>query len=162
MESVTVAHEQQNTSTVTEQPWQNMVSEMALSAIIQKHSSLPTGATSPATKTIIKSFILPSSELKSPTQTQLVPASSVMQQGYITVTQAGTGTVPIFAQNVSGGTQLIQGTPITMSQLAASQLQAAPELAPGQTPVVHLAPVQYATATATAAVDGTFLQQGFW
>ena len=160
----------------TRPSWTSMVSEMAMSAVIQKHATITTVASSiPVSSTIIKSEVLhssvtdtaqpaPSVQLQlQPALTQAQSSMAGMQQGYITfntlTSQAGAGAMPILAQNMTTGTPIVQGTPITMSQFATGQLQGSQEVS-NQTPFVHLAPMGYAPA---GTVDGTqFLQQGFW
>ena len=146
-------------------PWNNMVREMAMSAVIQKHTNLPTTLASTNPRTIVKSIILPSTATTNNSiqmQAQGHMSSTSLPQGYIAlnslVSQAST--LPMFAQNITGGAQVFQGTPITLPQLAAAtgQFPATPDLA-SQTSVVHLAPVGYAPST----MDGSQLfQQGFW
>ena len=73
----------------------------------------------------------------------------MMQTSYITVNPSvtGAGSLPLIAQGVPGGAQMIQGTPITMSQLG--------DL--GGASVVQLAPIGYATAAAHGN-EATLLQ----
>lgn len=169
----------------TPDPWKNIVNEMAVSAIIQKHSSVSTTVASCSVSTIVRSVIVPStnsnqvtqfvnSEPASPTPpssssfsssspssiTTTQIASGMMQQGYIAVnslTSQATGTnVPILAQGMTG----LQGTHIALPQLVSGHLQTSDLTT--QTPVVHLAPMGYAPGT---AVDGTQILQsaaGFW
>ena len=168
---------EQSAHTNTSSPsWTSMVSEMAMSAVIQKHATITTVASSiPASSTVIKSEVLhssitdttqptPSVQLQlQPSLTQVQRSAAGMQQGYIAfnplTSQAGASAMPILAQNMAAGTQVFQGTPIAMSQLTTGQLQGSQEVS-AQAPVVHLAPMGYAPA---ATVDGTqLLQQGFW
>lgn len=125
----------------TIQPWSNIVHEMAMSAIIQKHSNFSTVSVSPAgtptTKTALKSLCLPSISATS--------GQNVIQPNYITVnslpSQPSAGSLPLLAQGVPGTAQVIQGTPIAMSQLQDI----------GHASVVQLTPIAYAS-------DGTVLQ----
>lgn len=156
--------------------WTSMVSEMAMSAVIQKHATTVTTVANsiPASSIVIKSEVLPSSNTDTaqptpsvqlqlqPSLTQAQRSMAGMQQGYIAfnplTSQAGASAMPILAQNMAAGTPVFQGTPIAMSQLTTSQLQGSQEV-PAQAPMVHLAPMGYAPA---ATVDGTqLLQQGF-
>ncbi len=193
-ESVLLAPERQTPtfalSSPPADPWKNMVSEMAMSAVIQKHTNLPTATTTtfnPITfgSTLVKSVIVPTSTAPTSIATEAAAnsnnnttatmsfqvqavqpqqTSGSFPQGYINVnsftSQAGTGSLPLLTQNFPGGTQLLQGTPITLPQLTThGQLQASTELG-SQTPIMHLTPVGY---TPTGTVDGNqLLSQGFW
>ena len=169
-----------STVVATPDPWKNIVNEMAVSAIIQKHSSVSTTVASCSVPTIVRSVIIPStnsnqvtqfvkSEPSSPTSsttsspsstTTTQIASAMMQQGYIAVnsltSQATGSNVPILAQGMTG----LQGTHITLPQLVSGHVQTSDLNT--QTPVVHLAPMGYAPS---ATMDGTQLLQsaaGFW
>lgn len=103
---------------------------MAMNAIIQKHSNSVSPVVTPTTKAI-KSLCIPSIGSSS--------GATMIQPSYISVNPSGaaTGTLPLIAQGIPGGAQVIQGTPIAMSQLG--------EL--GATSVVQLAPIGYTNAT---------------
>ena len=113
----------------TIQPWSTtMVHEMAMNAIIQKHSSAGSPAVTPTTKPL-KSLCIPAVGSSA--------AASVLQPSYITVNPSGAGTssLPLIAQGVPGGAQVLQGTPIAMSMSQLGEL--------GTASVVQLAPIGY-------------------
>lgn len=102
---------------------------MAMNAIIQKHSNSVSPVVTPTTKAL-KPLCISSIGTSS--------GAAMIQSSYITVNPSGAaaGTLPLIAQGVPGGAQVIQGTPIAMSQLG--------EL--GATSVVQLAPIGYTNA----------------
>ena len=110
------------------QPWNNVVHEMAMNAIIQKHGSSISPAVTPTTKGI-KSVCIPSIGAST--------GGNILQPSYITVnpTGAGASSLPLIAQ---GGAQVIQGTPIAMSMSQLSEL--------GGASVVQLAPIGYTSS----------------
>ena len=110
------------------QPWNTVVHEMAMNAIIQKHSGSVSPAATPTSKAV-KSLCIPAIGSSA--------AASVLQPSYITVNPSGAGTssLPLIAQGVQGGAQVLQGTPIAMSM---GDL--------GGASVVQLAPIGYTSS----------------
>lgn len=148
---------------LTFDPLQGLIHEMALSAVIQKHTaSLPSSITSstsgsslPTTyvqNIVVQPPLTPSPSTPSP-ELQQHNSSSIPQHGLITVSSSATGkpsnmnTLPFLTQGVSGGTAQIYGTPIALQQFPAGQeVATAAVSASAGTPIVQLAPVGYATA----------------
>ena len=121
-----------------------MVTEMAMSAVIQKHANHKTPTTNIVSSNITNSIVRPI-VLPSPTEQQQHPivthgSNAGGVQGYITVnnSQAAMSTLPILTSNLAGQTQV---------------LQTIPEMG-GQGGVMHLAPLQYAST-----LDGAQLMQ---
>ena len=112
------------------QPWNvnTVVHEMAMNAIIQKHG----GSGSPAATPTSKAVCIPAIGSSA--------AGSILQPSYITVNPSGAGTnsLPLIAQGVQGGAQVLQGTPIAMSMSQLSEL--------GGASVVQLAPIGYTSS----------------
>ena len=154
---------------LTFDPLQGLIHEMALSAVIQKHTaSLPSSITSSSNSlptTYVQNIVVqpphtPSHSTPSPDFHH--HTSTVAQQhNLIAVTSAAAATkasnmntLPFLAQGVSAGTQLY-GTPIALQQFgaAAGQEVATAVSASAGTPIVQLAPVGYAAPTATGQGD---------
>lgn len=107
--------------------------EMAVNAMIQKHSGSVSPVVTPTTKAI-KSLCLPSIAAASSSP------GNVLQPSYITVNPSatGAGSLPLIAaQGVPGAAQVIQGAPIAMSMGQLGEL--------GGASVVQLAPIGYAS-----------------
>ena len=104
--------------------------EMAVTAMIQKHSGSISPAVTPTTKTV-KNLCLPSLAVSSS-----MGGGSVLQPSYITVNSSATGggSLPLIA--APGAAQVIQGTPIAMSMAQLGEF--------GGASVVQLAPIGYA------------------
>lgn len=126
-----VAAQPSSVSHTNIQSWNHTaIHEMAMNAIIQKHNNSISPAATPTSKGI-KSLCIPISGASS-------SANTILQPSYITVNPSGTacssGSLPLIA-TAHGGTQVIQGTPITMSMTQLSEL--------GGASVVQLAPIGY-------------------
>ena len=126
------------------QPWNTAIHEMAMNALIHKHSSSAVSPAATPTSKTMKSLCIPAglAGCSSP--------NTVLQQSYITVNPSatGAGSLPLItAQGMHGGAQMIQGTPITMSMTQLSEL--------GGASVVQLAPIGY---TSTQATETALLQ----
>lgn len=146
---------------LTFDPLQGLIHEMALSAVIQKHTaSLPSSITSsssthPTTyvqNIVVQPPLTPSPSTPSPDSHQ--HTSTVAPHGFIAVTSSAANkgsnmnTLPFLPQGVSGATQIYGavGTPIALQQFAPGQEVATAVSASAGTPIVQLAPVGYTTA----------------
>ena len=108
--------------------------EMAVTAMIQKHSGSVSPVVTPTTKAI-KSLCLPSIAAGGVSSS----TGNVLQPSYITVNPSATGggSLPLIAaQGMPGATQVIQGTPIAVSMAQLGDL--------GGASIVQLAPMGYA------------------
>lgn len=89
------------------QPWNSVVHEMAMNAIIQKHGNSVSPVVTPTSKTI-KSLCIPSIGSSA--------GASVIQPSYITVNPSGAGTssLPLIAHQLGdlGGASVVQLAPI--------------------------------------------------
>ena len=141
---------------LTFDPLQGLIHEMALSAVIQKHTvSLPSSITSSnsSPKTYVQNIVVQPSLTPSPStpSPESQHYSSIAQQNFIAVTSSAAAkssnmnTLPFLTQGVSGGTPLY-GTPIALQQFGTGQEVGATVSASAGTPIVQLAPVGYATA----------------
>ena len=144
------------TSSVAD-PLQGLVHEMALSAVIQKHgSAVPSSCHAPHpppthTGTIIKNYVVTSSEQQqgmASASGQSFPHAGGMvlggsQPGFITLssTQAGGGSMSLLTHPQAS--PVLQGTPITLPQLAGQihEVSSPATAAPPPGNVVQLTPV---------------------
>lgn len=146
---------------LTFDPLQGLIHEMALSAVIQKHTaSLPSSITSssnthPTTyvqNIVVQPPLTPSPSTPSPDSHQ--HTSTVAPHGFIAVTSSAANkgsnmnALPFLPQGVSGATQIYGavGTPIALQQFTPGQEVATAVSASAGTPIVQLAPVGYTTA----------------
>ena len=153
---------------LTFDPLQGLIHEMALSAVIQKHtaslpSSIITSSAGSLPTTYVQNIVVqpphtPSPSIPSPDS--LHHTSTIAQpHNLIAVTSAATkastmNPMPFLAQGVSAGTQLY-GAPITLQQFGApaGQEVATAVSASAGTPIVQLAPVGYAPPTGASQGD---------
>lgn len=157
---------------LTFDPLQGLIHEMALSAVIQKHTaiSLPSSITNSSAvssahpTTYVQNIVVqppphtPSPSTPSPDSQHHSTPTLAQPHNLIAVTSSAANVtkanstmnpMPFLAQ---GGTPLY-GTPIALQQFGAAAGQEVAVSASAGTPIVQLAPVGYATPTATGQGD---------
>nr|CAE51211.1 forkhead foxP [Suberites domuncula] len=149
--------------------WQGVLGEMAMSAIIQKHSSHPNTVSFPsspaeraksAQNTLVKSvYQMPVSAISTNGYSSnngltngLTNGQSAMQQGFISLPSsqsAGVHALPVINSSLPVGGQVLQGTPIQLS----NQMQVQESNSPS---IVHIG---YAHSPTVSVHGGTNMLQ---
>ena len=160
---------------VTFDPLQGLIHEMALSAVIQKHTaiSLPSSITNSSAvsstlpTTYVQNIVVqppphtPSPSTPSPDSQHHHTSTLAQPHNLIAVTSSPASAVNATKANstmnpmpflTQGGTPLY-GTPIALQQFGAAAGQEVAVSASAGTPIVQLAPVGYAAPTATVQAD---------